>query len=230
MNPLKAGKIFSTTGKILPKLQLCFNSAESGEKGGRVWWLSNTFEDEKDKNQKKRIWGFCGSQLSARHGSNYQLKLLSSVWCLCKSVSQWGSSTVCSHGNHKDVALTIIALLYRCPSLPHAHTQGKSNDQSNSKVTFCVLQSLLRLCCFICCLNFKTTFVLDDRMGFHASAAALLHIQATTESSAAGKEATPQELFKFNKLLKGILTCLLYGYLLCSPSLPLAFYNQQLCV
>lgn len=32
-----------------------------------------------------------------------------------------------------------------------------------------------------------------------ASPAALLHIDASAESSAAGKEATPQGLFKFNE-------------------------------
>lgn len=60
----------------------------------------------KGENKDRGLRIFLGSQLSARLGcTGWGYSHLSG--CLCMSVSRQGSSTVCNHGNHKDVAPTI---------------------------------------------------------------------------------------------------------------------------
>lgn len=113
----------------------------------------------REKEEERSMFeDFLGSQLSARLGSNYQLKLLSSVWCLCLSVSQRIFSTVCNHGNHKAVALTIIGSDGILKDTTHNHARRKSSspDQSKGKV---IQLASSKLCwdftTLICCCKKK---------------------------------------------------------------------------
>lgn len=197
-------------GKISPNCRLALTQQRRGK---CHWCLSNA----RERGRKILVWGFLGSQLSAQLGSNYQLKLLSSVCCLCVSVSQRIFSTVCNHGNHKDVALTIIGSDGVLKDATHTHEHRKSSyrEQSfrESNATG-VLKTPLGLCYFVL-LPWKETFLW--KVSYCKHAGFLLNPAYTsTESSTVSKTAAPQELFEFNMWLEGNLTCLLYGYLLSS--------------
>ncbi len=97
------------------------------------------------------------------------------------SVSQRGPSTVCNHGNRKDVALTIIGsdgILYRC----HTHGKPSSHNQSKGKVAQ-LASSRVRwdpVSVFCCC---EKTFLWEGELSTLSSGGALLHIRTATESS-----------------------------------------------
>lgn len=74
------------------------------------------------------------------------------------SVSQRIFSTVCNHGNHKDVALTIIGSdgILKDTTHNHAHRKSPSHDQSKGKVIQ-LASSKLRwdFATLICCCKKK---------------------------------------------------------------------------
>lgn len=77
----------------------------------------------KGENKDRGLRIFLGSQLSARLGcTGWGYSHLSG--CLCMSVSRQGSSTVCNHGNHKDVAPTIKRRWWHIIQMPHTRTRN----------------------------------------------------------------------------------------------------------
>lgn len=133
----------------------------------------------KGENKDRGLRIFLGSQLSARLGcTGWGYSHLSG--CLCMSVSRQGSSTVCNHGNHKDVAPTIKRRWWHIIQMPHTRTRNHPPSIiAREEVTQpCVPERPPG----------KVTFVVRRAENFCCSPA---------------DEAAPPELFEFNALLKG---------------------------
>lgn len=133
------------------------------------------------------------------------------------SVSRQASSTVCNHGNHKDVAPIIGSdgISCRC----HTRTYGKPSpcDQSEGNVTQPPSSGVFAA--VFCCGGKKR-----QHLRWKASCAHWLLVQPCFTFTPLPSPAL-FELFKFSVLLKGSLTCSLCACLLSSPRLPPAFLN-----
>lgn len=139
------------------------------------------------------------------------------------SASQQGSSTVCNHGNHKDVALTIIGsvgILYTC------HTHARKNPLLMIKVWENSHNSSSRVR-----WDFATVFCCSKKKLLMEAYLFLVELLFTFKQLLSPLLLAEEKLHwscsNFIVLLKGNLTCLLYACLLSSSRLTLPFSIQQ---